>query len=145
MNPGLPQQGHKKDREDGAQWCMQYANYIPLGIAAQPFPYPEHLDFSVLVEGILYNACRCTVLQGHGMQRNKCHGKWEWLECESSPLPIGICTSICPPTGKPSPPCLEIWISELPAGRRALGPGIASYLRDQGLRASTVDTHRHCF
>lgn len=28
---------------------------------------------------------------------------------------------ICLPIGKPSPPCLGTWISELSAGRRALG------------------------
>lgn len=59
-------------------------------------------------------------------------GVWE-LTLSSSHL------YICLPTGKPSPPCLGTWISELSAGRRAQGPGVASYLRDQGLRASTAD------
>lgn len=54
---------------------MQYANYIPFSIAAQPFPYPEYLNFSVLLEGMWYKACRHTVLQEHGMHRNKCHGE----------------------------------------------------------------------
>lgn len=118
---------------------MQYANYIPFSRAAQPFPYPEHFNFPVLIEGILYEACRCTVLQEHGMHRNKCHGEvgmagvWE-LTLSNSHL------YICLPIGKPSPPSLGLWISELSAGRRALGPGDTSYLRYQGLGASTVDT-----
>lgn len=106
---------------------MQYANYIPFSIAAQPFPYPEYLNFSVLTEGMWHKACRHTVLQEHGMHRNKCRGKWEWLGCESSPLPICICTSV-PLLANLVLHVWGIWISELPEGRRALGPGVASYL-----------------
>lgn len=79
-----------------------------------------------------------TVLQEHGINRNECHGEvgmagvWE-LTLSNSHL------YICLPIGKPNPPCLGTWISELSAGRGALGPSVASYLRDQGLRASTVD------
>lgn len=44
------------------------------------------------------------------------------------------------PYWQTGPPSLGLWISELSAGRRALGPGDTSYLRYQGLGASTVDT-----
>lgn len=119
--------GPQKGPGDRAQRCMQYANYIPFSIAAQPFPYPEYLNFSVLTEGMWHKACRHTVLQEHGMHRNKCRGKWEWLGCESSPLPICICTSV-PLLANLVLHVWGIWISELPEGRRALGPGVASYL-----------------
>lgn len=90
FDPSPSTTGPQKGPGDRGPGCMQYANYILFSRAAQPFPSPEHLPFPVLTEGILYTACRCTVLQEHGMHRNK----WEWLGCGSSPFPRAIGTSV---------------------------------------------------
>lgn len=96
--------GPQKGPGDRAQRRMQYANYIPFSIAAQPFPYPEYLNFSVLIEGMWYKACRHTVTGTRDAQKQVSWGSRNGWGVRAHPFQYAS-VHLCP-TGKPNPPCL---------------------------------------